>query len=102
MDTGCVRSLGKHDNKHQDLFDPNDQILCVFMDKRDLSHQRVLQIRSTRSASEAYNDACRMRWKYTRAQKSEWWEMKSEELQRAANRYDMKDFYSGIKEVCGP
>ena len=33
---------------------------------------------------------------------SEWWEMKAEELQRAADSNDMKDFYSGLKEVWGP
>ena len=38
----------------------------------------------------------------TRARKSEWWEMKAEELQRAADRNDMKGFYSGLKEVWGP
>ena len=40
--------------------------------------------------------------KYTRALKSEWWEMKAEELQRAADRNDMKGFYSGLTEVWGP
>ena len=38
----------------------------------------------------------------TRARNSEWWEMKAEELQRAADRNDMKGFYSGLKEVWGP
>ena len=40
--------------------------------------------------------------KYTRARKSEWWEMKAGELQRAADRNDMKGLYSGLKEVWGP
>ena len=69
------------------------------MTKWDQLHQRVLQIRSTRSAVE---DACRILQKYTRAPKSEWWEMKAEELQRAADRNDMKGFYSGLKVVWGP
>ena len=94
-------SLGKHDKKHQDWFDPNDQILRDLMAKRDQAHQIVLQIRSTRSAVQAYKDACRILQKYTRAGKSEWWEMKAEELQRAADRNDMKGFYSGLKEVWG-
>ena len=75
-------SLGKHEMKHKDWFDPNDQIPRDLMAKRDQAHQRVLQIRSTRSAVEAYKYACRILQKYTRAQKSEWWEMKAEELQR--------------------
>ena len=95
-------SLGKHEKKYQDWFDPNDQILRDLLAKRDQAHQRVLQIRSTRSAVQAYKDACRILQKYTRARKSEWWEMKAEELQRAADRNDMKGFYSGLKEVWGP
>ena len=85
-------SLGKHEKKHQDWFDPNDQILRYLMAKRDQAHERVLQIRSTRSAVQDYKDACRILQKYTRARKSEWWEMKAEELQRAADRNDMKAF----------
>ena len=95
-------SLGKHEKKHQDLFDPNGQILRDLMAKWDQAHQRVLQIRSTRSAVQAYKDACRILQKYTRARKSEWWEMKAEELQRSTDRNDMKGFYSGLKEVWGP
>ena len=72
------------------------------MAKRDQAHQRVLQIRSTRFAVQAHKDACKILQKYTRAQKSEWWEMKVEELQRAADRNVMKGFYSGLKEVWGP
>ena len=103
--TGCDDTakayLGKYEKKHQDWFDPNDQILRNLMAKRDQAHQIVLQIRSTRSAIEAYKDTCRILQKYTLTQKSEWWEMKAEELQRAAGRNDMKGFYSGLKEVWG-
>ena len=73
-------------------FDPNDQILRDLMAKRDQAHQIVLQIRSIRSAVHDYNDACRILQKYTRARKFEWWEMKAEELQRAADRNDIKVF----------
>ena len=92
-------SLGKPEKKHQDWFDPNNQILRDLMAKRDQPHQRVLQIRSTRSAVHAYKDACRILQKYTQARKSEWWEMNAEELQRAADRNNMKGFYSGLKGV---
>ena len=94
--------LGKPDRKHQDWFDPNDQELQNLMSRRDQSHQRVLQTRSTRSTIAAYKDACRLLHKRTRALKSEWWEMKAEELQRSADRNDMKGFYNGLKEVWGP
>ena len=72
------------------------------MSIRDQAHQRVLQTRSTRSTTAAYKDACRLLQKHTRALKSDWWERKAVELQRAADRNDMKGFYSGLKEVWGP
>ena len=60
-----------------------------------------LSTNMTRLAVEAYKDACRILQKYTRARKSEWWEMKAEKLRRT-DRNDMKGFYSGLKEVWGP
>ena len=62
----------------------------------------MFQIGSTRSAVEAYKDACRILQKYKRTQKYELWDMKTDELQIAADKNDMKDFYSGLKEVWGP
>ena len=87
--------LGKPDRKHQDWFDPNDQELQTLMKRRDQAHQRVLQTRSTRSTTAAYKDACRLLQKHTRALKSDWWERKAVELQRAADRNSMKGFYNG-------
>ena len=102
MNDTAEACLSKHEKKHKDWFDPNDQLLRDLMAKREQAHQRVLQIKITRSAIEAYKDACRILRKYTRARKSEWWEMKAEELQRTADRNDMKGFYSGLKKVWGP
>ena len=91
--------LGKPDKKHQD---PNDQELQTLMSRRDQAHQRVLQTRSTRSTTTAYKDACRLLQKRTRVLKSDWWESKAVELQRAADSNNMKGFYNGLKEVWGP
>ena len=81
---------------------PNDQELQTLMSRRDKAHQRVLQTRSTRSTTAAYKDACRLLQKCTQALKSDWWERTAVELQRAADRNDMKGFYNGPKEVWGP
>ena len=72
------------------------------MSRRDQAHQRVLQTRSTRSTTAAYKDACRLLQKHTRALKSDWWERKAVDLQRAADSNNMKGFYNGLKEVWGP
>ena len=99
----CVgRYVHAYAKKNQDWFDPNDQELHILMSRRDQAHQRVLQTRSSRSTTAAYKDACRLLKKHTRALKSDWWERKAVELQRAADRNDMKGFYSGLKEVWGP
>ena len=94
--------LGKPDRKHQDWFDPNDQELQTPMSRRDQTHQRVLQTRSTRSTTAAYKDTCRLLQKHTRALISDWGERKAVELQRAADSNNMKGFYNGLKEVWGP
>ena len=57
---------------------------------------------STRSTTAAYKDACRLLQKHTRALKSDWWERKAVELQRAADSNNMKGFYNGLKEVWAP
>ena len=72
------------------------------MSIKDQAHQRVLQTRSTRSTTAAYTDACRLLQKRTRALKSDWWEMKAEELQIAVDRNNMRGYYNGLKEVWGP
>ena len=37
-----------------------------------------------------------------RMMKESWWMRKSQELQDAADRHDMKQFYDGLKKVFGP
>ena len=94
--------LGKPDRKHQEWFDPNDQELQTLISGRDQAHQRVLRTRSTSYTTTAYKDACRRLQKRTRALKSDWWERKAVELQRAADSNNMKGFYNGLTEVWGP
>ena len=94
--------LGKPERKHQDWFNQEDSELQLLLRKRDEAHQRVIQTRSTRSTVAAYKDACRCLQKHTRRLKTAWWENKAEELQRSADRNDMRSFYTGLKEVWGP
>ena len=95
-------SLGKPDRRHQDWFNPSDQELQNLIKRRDQAHQRVIQTRSTRSTVAAYRDACRLLQHHTRAMKKDWWEMKAEELQTAADRNDIKGFHNGLNEIWGP
>ena len=83
-------------------FYPEDSELLLLIKKRDEAHQLVLQTRSTRSTTTAYKEACRQLQMYTRKLKNTWWEEKAEDLQRSADRNDMKSFYTALKEVWGP
>ena len=94
--------LGKPERKLHDWFDPNDQELQTRVSRRNPTHQRVLQTRSTRPTTAACKDACRLLQKRTRALKSDWWERKAVELQRAADRNDLKGFCNVLKEVWRP
>ena len=76
--------LGKPDRKHQVWFDPNDQELQTLMSKRDQAHQRICKpgtqnqpLQHIKMPADCY--------KNTRALKSDWWERKAVELQRAAD-----------------
>ena len=84
------------------LVRPKRPGLQTLMCRRDKAHQRVFQTRITRSTTTAYEDTSRLLQKRTRALKSDWWERKAVELQRAADRNDMEGFYNGLTEVRGP
>ena len=93
--------LGKPGRKHQDWFDEDDVELDALLDARNKAKVKVLQ-RKTRSNVDRLAKARSKLQKYTREKKSAWWEEKAEELQRAADKNDMKAFYNGLREVYGP
>ncbi|KAK2153146.1 hypothetical protein NP493_2351g00002 [Ridgeia piscesae] len=62
-------------------------------DQKRLSSTECVGTRSTRSTIAAYKDAGRLIQK---------WESKAVELQRAADRNNMKGFYNGLNEVGDP
>ena len=97
--TQPIHFLASLRKKHEDRLDPNNQELQTLMSRIIQAHQRKQQTRSTRSTAAAYKDACRLLQKRSRALKSDWWERKAVELQRAADRKYMKGFYSGLNEV---
>jgi len=82
--------IGKPDKNLHVWFDPNDQELQTVISRRDQAQKRALQTRSIRSTHLLLQ-------KRTRALKSDWWERKEVDLQRAADSNNMKSFYNGLK-----
>lgn len=57
-----------------------------------------MQMGTTRNRAKVV-DARKSLQKHTRKLKSQWWDQKAEEIQLAAEKNDMKTFYSGLKEL---
>lgn len=96
------KSVGKPERKHQDWFNQNDSHLQELLKKRDQAYKRTLQAQTTRASTAAYKNARAELQRYTRKMKTNWWEQKAKDLQIAADRNDMREFYSQLKEVWGP
>lgn len=97
----ALNVLDKPKRKHQDWFDAHDAYLLSLIATRNEARQQMLQ-RNTRSIQKKYSKAKRDLQAHTRKMKSEWWEKKAFDLQRCADKRDMKAFYSGLKDIYGP
>ena len=93
--------IPKQKRKHQDWFDENDGRLKVLIETRNAAREQQLQ-RNTRASKARYLKARNELQRYTSQMKSDWWEMKAMALQLAADMNNMKEFYSGLREIYGP
>lgn len=93
--------LGRPERKHQDWFAEDDDQLNTLLKERNKAKAKHLQI-NTRANQAKFVQARSELQKYTRDLKSKWWEEKAEGLQLAADKNDMKSFYSGLREIYGP
>jgi len=58
--------------------------------------------RSTRKTKRKYKECNRAFQKKCRELKNKWWQDKAAELQKLANRNDMRSFYENMRAVWGP
>ncbi|KAM9333757.1 uncharacterized protein KZ484_018739 [Pholidichthys leucotaenia] len=90
--------LDHPERKQQDWYDEH---LKKLLEARNTARQENLQC-NTRSNKKEYSKAQSELQKYTREMKSNWWYEKAEELQTAADRKDIKTFFTGLIEIYSP
>ena len=94
--------LGVPTRKHQDWFDENrEDIIKLLEEKRSAHIAHLDDLKSTAKFDKLKNIRSKIQLKLRELQDS-WLSRKADEIQSAADRNDMKSFYSGIKEVYGP
>ena len=94
--------LGVPTRKHQDWFDENREEILVLPEEKHIAHKAHLVDPKSVSKKESLKDKCSNIQKKLREMHDNWLSMKADEIQNAADRNDMKSFYSGLKEVYGP
>ena len=80
--------------KHQDWFDENKEDIKKLIDKLHRANKDQLD---DKTRSKEYQQARQLLQQKLREMKNDWWEMKAEELQAAADNHDMKTFHDSLR-----
>ena len=94
--------LGVPIRKHQDWFDENREDILKLLEEKHIAHKAHLNDPKSVAKKESLKDKCSNIQKKLREMHDNWLSLKADEIQSAADRNDMKSFYSGLKEVYGP
>ena len=98
----AFKCLGPSTRKHKDWFDENcTEITQLLEDKRRAYKAHIDDPNST-ARKDALRNACSTVQQKLREMQDSWLNAKADEIQRYADSHDMKNFYSGLKEVHGP
>ena len=94
--------LGVPSRKHQDWFDENREDIIKLLEEKHKAHQAHLNDPKSTAKKDVLKDIRSNIQKKLREIQDDWLSKKADEIQNAADRNDMKSFYSGLKEVYGP
>ena len=94
--------LGFVQRKHQDWFEENDEETSTLIQSMHHSHLQYMNNKTSRKLKRTYLSTKQSVQKRLRYLKDSWWKVKAEELQKAADNNNTKEFYSCLKKVYGP
>ena len=83
--------------KHQDWFDENEEDIKKLIDKLHRANKDQLDDKTRSKEKQEYQQARQLLQQKLRRMKNDWCEMKAEELQAAADNYDMKTFHDSLR-----
>ena len=94
--------LGPPKRSHKDWFDENCDIITQLLNKKHELHQACLNDPNSESKRNAFASLRSTVQSKLRAIQDEWLSKQADTIQDYANRKDMKNFYSALREVYGP
>ena len=94
--------LGPSVKKHKDWFDENCSEISQLLDEKQKAHKALLDDPSSAAKKQALNLIRKTIQQRLRHMQDAWLSKKADEIQGFADKNDMKNFYSGLKEIYGP
>ena len=94
--------LGPSVKKHKDWFDENCSEISQLLDQKQSAHKALLDDPSSAAKKQALSLARKTIQQKLRHMKDSWLSGKADEIQSFADKNDMKNFYSSLKEIYGP
>ena len=94
--------LGVPARKHQDWFDENREDIIKLLEEKQNAHIAHLNDPKSVAKKDSLKAIRSKIQNKLREMHDNWLSMKADEIQSAADRNDMKSFYSGLKQVYGP
>lgn len=94
--------LGPSKKRHKDWFDENCPVINQLLADKQRAHKAVLNDPSSTSKKQKLSAIRSVIQQKLRQMQDTWLSKKADEIQAFADRNDMKNFYSSLKEIYGP
>ena len=98
----ALECLGTSTTEHKDWFDKNCDELNQLLEKNHTANKALLNDPSSAAKKQALTALRKTIQQKLRHMQDSWLSKKADEIEEYADKNDMKNFYSGLKEIYGP